>query len=145
MRFQYIYLIIISVLLLSGCIAAKKVSLIRPDGQIYSGTLSYDGPYSGNIVIKNGPNNESFSGTFVVVDKTAVKRNQGSLIVPQGNTIPAFGSTSGTSSGNVDASGYWYATGNNGSHMKCTLIIGIGGHGHGTCKHDNGAFYEIML
>ncbi|MBW9271730.1 MAG: hypothetical protein K1566_18985 [Candidatus Thiodiazotropha sp. (ex. Lucinisca nassula)] len=131
--------------LLSGCIAAKKVSLIQPDGHVYQGTLTYDGPYSGDLVIDNGPNNIKYTGRFVVVDKTSINKKQGSVIVPQVSNLPAVGSTSSTSSGNIDAQGYWYAAGSDGSHMKCILSIGAGGHGHGTCTHENDSKYEIML
>ncbi|MCG7972054.1 MAG: hypothetical protein JBO36_15500 [Candidatus Thiodiazotropha taylori] len=137
-------IVLLAFILIAGCVPAKKVSLIRHDGKIFVGTLNYDGPYSGSVTIENGPNNEKFKGRYVVVDKTATKKSQGTL-VNQGPSSVTIGASSGNSSSKVDASGYWYATGSRGSHMKCILTIGVGGHGHGVCDHENGEVYDIML
>jgi hypothetical protein len=127
-----------------GCIPAKTVTLIAPDGPQYIGRLDYSDGLSGVLSMKNGPLGESFTGRYTVVDRTAVARSQGMLVVP-GNPVPAVGASGGTSSGAVDASGYWYAVGDKGSTMQCTLVVGRQGHGQGICKHSNGRVYQIVM
>lgn len=145
MKIKTISLFVLS-LLITGCaIASKTVTLIGNDKEQYIGRVDYDGPYSGILNIEVGPNGEKFTGRFVVVDRTTTSRMQGALVVPQGNQLPAVGSVGSTSSGGIDASGFWYASGDKGSTMECVLQIGIGGHGHGTCKHSNGREYRILL
>jgi hypothetical protein len=121
------------------------VTLLGNDGGQFVGELNYDGPYSGTLTVEHGPNGERFTGRFVVVDRTSTQTTQGALVVPQGGQIPTVGTVGSASSGHIDASGFWYAVGDKGSKMDCTLEIGRGGHGHGTCKHINGAEYRIVL
>lgn len=151
MKIKTISLFVLS-LLITGCaIASQTVTLIGNDKDQYIGRLDYDGPYcisacySGILNIEIGPNGEKFTGRFVIVDRTATSRMQGALVVPQGNQLPAVGSVGSTSSGSIDASGFWYASGDKGSTMECVLQIGRGNHGHGTCKHSNGREYQILL
>lgn len=129
----------------AACIPAKVVTLIGPDGPQYVGRLDYsrDG-LSGVLSVKSGPLGESFTGRYTVVDRTAVGSSRGTLVVP-GNPIPAVGISGSTSSGNVDASGYWYAVGDKGSTMQCNVAVGRQGHGQGTCKHSNGNEYQIVM
>lgn len=141
------YLIFLLAISLSGCAAipSKTVTLVGEEGNHFVGILNYDGPYSGVLTVENGPNGELFSGRFTVIDRTAVQKYQSSIVIPQGNQVPAIGAAGGSSSGNVDASGFWYAIGDKGSKMDCELIIGLGGHGYGVCKHSNGVKYKIVL
>jgi len=135
-------------LLVSGCVTqyvAKVVTIIGDDGNQYVGQLIYEGPYSGALTVENGPNGERFTGRFVVVDRTATQTSQGALVVPQNNQMPAIGSSTSTTSGDLNATGYWYASGNKGSKMDCILEIGRLGHGYGVCKHCNGVQYKILL
>jgi hypothetical protein len=119
--------------------------LVDDDGNQFLGQLIYDGPYSGILTVNNGPAGEYFSGRFTVVDQTAVQRAQGSVVVPHGNQLPAVGTVGSSASGNVNASGYWYSVGENGTKMECVLNIGLGGHGHGNCKDNNDTEYKILL
>lgn len=132
-------------LLLASCIPPKPVTLIGETGEQFIGHVSYDGPFSGTLTIDNGPSGEQFSGRFVVIDRTATQQSQGTVVVPQGTSLPAVGTATNVSSGGIDASGFWYAVGNKGSRMECNLSIGRGGHGHGICKHANGKSYRILL
>ena len=129
-----------------GCasIPSKVVTLSDQAGFLFEGTLEYDGPYSGIITVQNGPKSESFTGRFIVVDTTSRSQQSGIIAVPT-NQMPAVGSTTKTSSGEVQASGYWYPKGNKGSTMQCELVIGKNGHGKGACKHNDGNFYNIIL
>jgi len=97
------------------------------------------------LSIENGPDAEAFTGRFVVVDKTSTQTSQGTLVVPQTTVMPALGVANSSSSGNVDAQGFWYGTGNKGSLLNCILQMGRGGHGRGNCKHSQGLEYEILL
>ena len=144
MKIKTISLLVLS-LLIVGCATTKPVTLIGNDKKQYIGRIDYnrDG-LSGILTIEVGPNGEKYTGPFVVVDRTAISRAQGVLIAPQGNQFPAFGSMGSTSSGGLDASGFWYGSGDKGSTMECVLQIGIGGYGHGTCKHSNGLEYRIL-
>lgn len=138
-------LLSVSCLFLASCIPPKPVTLIGENGEQFIGQVTYDGPFTGTLTIESGPMGEQFFGRFVVVDRTATQRSQGTVVVPQGTSLPAMGAATNVSSGGVDASGFWYAVGNKGSRMECTLSIGRGGHGHGVCKHVNGESYRILL
>lgn len=134
--------------LIVGCAALippKVVTLVENGGHQFIGKLTYDGPFSGELVVENGPNNERFSGRFTVIDRTSTQKTQGTIVVPQNNQLPGVGSVASTSSGQIQADGYWFASGSRGTNMQCELKIGIGGHGYGVCKHSNGAEYKILL
>ena len=60
-------------------IPSKVVSLQETTGAIFLGELVYSDGYSGLITMKNGPQGESFSSRFVVVDKTSVTTTQGTI------------------------------------------------------------------
>ena len=128
----------------TACIPAKVVTLIGPDGPQYLGRLDYSDGLSGVLSIQNGPLGENFTGRYIVIDRTAVGQSQGTLVIPS-NSVPAIGTSGSSSSGNVDASGYWYALGDKGSTMQCDLAVGRQGHGRGTCKHSNGNIYQIIM
>lgn len=136
-------------LLITGCATAFRkditVTLIGNDKELYIGRLDYDDFYSGILNIEVGSNGEKFTGRFVVVDRTATSRTQGALVVPQGDQLPVIGAVGSTSSGGIDASAFWYGSGDKGSTMECVLQIGLYGRGHGTCKHSNGREYKILL
>ena len=83
----------------AGMIQDKNVTLINYEGDQYSGIIKYKDGYSGVLAIPNGPNGESFSGNFVVVDQTSINRKQGSIVIPQSNQIPAVGGVTQSSSG----------------------------------------------
>lgn len=138
-------LLIAHCFLLASCIPPKPVTLVGDTGEQFTGQVSYDGPFSGTLTIENGPGGEQFSGRFVVVDRTATQQSQGTVVVPQGTSVPAIGISTNVSTGGIDASGHWYAVGNKGARMECNLSIGRGGHGHGVCKHTNGKSYRILL
>jgi hypothetical protein len=97
----------------------------------------------GILTIENGPDGEKFTGNFVIVNRTAMSSTQGGAFVPMGNNAIAVGSVHSESSGRVDMTSYWYATGSKGSTMKCEMKAG-GGHGQGICKHSNSSEYEIL-
>ena len=133
-----------SLLMATACgIPSKVVSLQETTGAIFLGELVYSDGYSGVITVKNGPQGESFSGRFVVVDKSSVTTTQGTI--SSYGLAPSFGTVGLTSSSQIDASGVWHAVGNLGSSMSCDLQIGRGGHGSGICKHTNGTAYRISL
>ena len=97
-------------LLLTSCAAMiydKDVTLVNDGGTQYSGVIKYKDGYSGILTISEGPDGESFSGNFVVVDQTSVNTKKGSIIVPQNNQIPAVGGVTQSSSGDINATGYW--------------------------------------
>jgi len=129
----------------STILPSKMVTLVGKEGDQFVGNVNYDGPYSGTLTIENGPNDEHFSGRFTVIDRTAIQKHQGTLVVPQGNQFPAVGTAGDVSSSNIDATGFWYAVGGKGSKMECELTVGLGGHAHGICKHNNGREYKIIL
>lgn len=133
--------------MLSACggIPSKTVTLVEDAGAQFQGKLVYEDPYSGILSITNGPEGESFTGRFTVVDRSAVSRSQGSVVVPTGTIVPGVGAASSLSSGAIDASGYWYATGSKGGTMKCNINVGLQGHGQGVCSHSNGHQYQIVL
>jgi hypothetical protein len=130
-----------------GCVRypPKTISLQAADGVVYFGELEYVDGYSGILTIERGPEGASYSGRFVVVDFTAKSTQSGGVVVPVPGSVPAVGSTSATSSGEVNAFGSWHAVGSNGASMSCELRMGRGGHGVGTCKHSNGREYKISL
>ena len=123
----------------------KDVTLITSEGAQYSGAIKYKDGYSGVLTIPNGPNNESFSGNFVVVDQTSIHKKQGSIVVSQNNQMPAVGGITQSSSGEVNATGYWYGVGNKGTKIEGTMTIGVGGHGFGICKDSDGNSYKILF
>jgi hypothetical protein len=137
-------LALIMALFLSGCVF-KSVTLIGSEGIQYTGKIRYKDGYSGIPTIPQGPGGESFSGNYVVVDQTSINRIQGSMVVPQNNQMPAVGGISQVSSGQVNANGYWYGIGGKGTKIEGTMTIGLGGHGHGTCKDGNGKSYQIVF
>lgn len=134
--------------LFSACatfISNKAVTLINPEGGQYTGVIKYKDGYSGILTIAQGPNGESFSGNFVVVDQTSITKKRGSIVVPQNNQMPAIGGVNQSSSGEINANGYWYGIGSKGTKIEGTMTIGIGGHGHGICKDSNGNSYKILF
>lgn len=138
----------VALLFLTSCatISPKSVSLMGDEGQSFTGKLEYADPFSGTITMGNGPAGESFSGTFVVVDRTAVSSSGGVLMAPSLNSAqPVFGGAQGTSSGAIEAWGIWHAIGAKGGHMNCELQMGRQGHGSGTCKHISGKLYKMIL
>jgi hypothetical protein len=147
MKIKIISLLVLS-LLITGCVGAvntlRTVTLVGNDKELYIGRLDCNGE-GGILSVEVGPNGEKFTGPFVIVDRTAYSRTQGRAIVPQGSLFPAVGSVGSTSSGNVDASGFWYGSGDKGSTMECVLQMGLSVHGHGACKHSNGLEYKILF
>ena len=142
-----IFSLFILFIMIAGCASqplSRTVTMIGKDKEFYVGRI--DRTDSGFILnMQNGPNGEKFTGTYVVVDRTAYSRSQGGIMVPVGNQLPAVGSASSSSSGRVDARGYWYAKGDKESTMKCELQVGLELHGQGTCRHSNGSEYEITF
>ncbi len=140
-----IFPLFILFIMITGCASqplSRTVTMIGKNKEFYVGRI--DGTASGFILnMQNGPNGEKFTGTYVVVDRTAYSRSQGGIMVPVGNQFPAVGSASSSSSSRIDAHGYWYSKGDKGSTMKCVLQAGIEFHGQGTCQHSNGSEYEI--
>lgn len=146
MKKSFLILFGLSLFLLSCAIyQSKDVTLIQSNGIQYTGVIKYSDGYSGTLSIVEGPGGESFSGKFVVVDQTSTNIKKGSIIVPQSNQIPAVGGIAESSSGEINATGYWYGTGNKGTKIEGTMRIGIGGHGHGTCKDSKGNIYKIIF
>jgi len=147
MKIKIISLLVLS-LLITGCIGAvnilRTVTLVGNDRDVYSGRLDYNNK-NNILTVEVGPNGEKFTGPFVIVDRTAYGQTQGRAIVPQGSLFPAVGSVGSTSSGNVDASGFWYGSGDKRSTMECVLQMGLSVHGHGACKHSNGLEYKILF
>lgn len=142
------YSLLVFMVLITGCatISPKQVSLTSEAGQVFKGDLVYSDPFSGTMTVENGPFGESFSGMFVVVDRTAVSSSGGALLAPAVNGgQPAFGSAQGSSSGNIDAGGFWHALGNKGAFMDCELLMGRQGHGKGSCKHSSGKIFNLLL
>jgi hypothetical protein len=139
--------IVFLIIFISGCYSYKNktVTLIPKEGPPYTGEVVYKSGYSGIITIKHGPDNEKFTGEFVVIDRTATAQQKGTVMIPLKGQIPAMGTAEGVASGAIDAFSIWLAVGNRGSRMECKLQIGRGGHGHGLCKHSDGNEYEIML
>jgi hypothetical protein len=138
--------ILFLVFAVTACVSyvPKTVTLSSSSEDSFSGILNYDGPYSGTITL-NGPSNESFSGRFVVIDKTAQASSQGSMVALTNNPLPSTAVFNSTSTGSLQAQGFWSAIGSKGSKMNCTLEIGRAGHGNGICKHSDGKKYQIML
>ena len=58
-----------AVVALIGCATQFKVTLSHTT-EIYAGTLTFDGPYTGELAIPNGPDGESFIGHYVATDLT---------------------------------------------------------------------------
>jgi hypothetical protein len=129
---------------LASCIPAKIVTLISAEGNQYLGKIDYSDAFSGVLSIEHGPLGESFLGRYTAIDKTAVGQANGTMVVPS-NRMPAVGVSNATSSGSIDATGYWYAIGNRGSTMQCHLDLGRLGHGQGTCRHSDGHVYQIIM
>jgi hypothetical protein len=146
---KILFILALSLLyLFSACAALipeKSVTLINLAGEQYTGVIKYSDGYSGVLTIAQGPNGESFSGNFVVVDQTSINKKQGSIVVPQNNQLPAIGGINQASSGEINANGYWYGIGNKGTKIEGAMTIGIGGHGHGICKDNNGNSYKILF
>ncbi len=130
-----------------GCVtyAQKIVTLVENNGKQFKVIINYDGPYTGELVVEEGPDNERFVGRFTVVDRTSTQVTRGNIVVPKSNQLPSLGSVESSSGGKVEAEGFWFGTGNKGSTMQCHLTIGRGGHGYGDCKHSNGSEFKIYL
>jgi hypothetical protein len=141
------YVMTLCLIVISGCattIPSKPVTLASEGGEFFNGTLDYDGPYSGVITVSDS-SGESFAGRFTVVDRTAIKRSSTDLVMPSNNAIPGLGSSSTTETKGIDAEGFWFGKGSKGTSIKCTLLMGINGHGSGKCKSSNGDDYSITL
>jgi hypothetical protein len=148
MRTAYLIMFCSSLFFLSCAsfiIPEKDVILINLDGTQYIGIIKYNDNYSGNLTIFKGPNGESLSGKFVVVDQTSINRKQGSIVIPQNNQIPTVGGITQSSSGEINATGYWYGIGDKGTKIEGTMTIGVGGHGSGSCKDSKGNLYKILF
>jgi len=155
MKTKIVLLLVLSLLLI-GCAAGKlstPITMMGNNKDMYSGRIDHPCYFNiwgdicdankGILTIENGPNGETFTGNFVVVNRTAMSSTQGGAFVPMGNNAIAVGSVRSESSGRVDMTSYWYATGSKGSTMKCEMKAG-GGHGQGICKHSSRAEYEIL-
>lgn len=110
---------------LIGCATQHKVTLSNAT-EVYVGTLTFDSPYTGELSVPKGPNEESFSGHYVATDMS-----------------PGVFAVGGT--GQVEARGVWTGRGNRGSTLTAELKIGRGGHGIGTAKHSDGKEYQISF
>lgn len=147
MKIKIISLLVLS-LLITGCAGVSRISrtvtLIGNDGDHYIGQRICES-HNCMLTIEVGPNGEKFTGPYVEVDRTAYSQTRGGVMVPRGDQFPAIGSVGSTSSGSIDISGFWYGSGDKGSTMECVLQIGLGGCGHGTCKHSNGLEYKILF
>lgn len=121
----YTSLLTIVVVVLVGCATQFKVTLSRT-AEVYSGTLTFDGPYTGELTIPKGPGEESFTGRYVATDMTAIARSAGAT-------------------GQVDAQGVWTGRGSRGSTIAAEVKVGRGGHGIGTAKDSNGKEYQISF
>jgi len=135
------------VVCLNGCIMppSKVVTLVDHGKPPFIGNLNYDSSYSGVLNMEDGPEGETFTGRFAVVDKTSTQESQRTLIVQQSTTSPLSGTTNSNSFEGIEALGYWYGTGSKGSLLNCVLQVGRGGHGRGSCKHSKGFEYEILM
>ncbi len=123
----------------------RPVTLVAADGEVRTGALNYDTPYTGVLLFKGQQDQESFSGRYTVVDKTAVKRSSGTIVVPSSTSVPGIGTASSTENKEIQAEGFWAAKGDKGTSIRCTLKIGLQGHGNGTCTTNTGESYEITL
>ncbi len=94
-------------LLLVSCavIPSKVVTLVSTAGDQFLGNLKYSDGLSGTLTVMEGPNSESFSGPYSVVDRTAVQNSQGTIVVPKSN-MPTVGAASAFSSSQINATGY---------------------------------------
>jgi len=137
-------LLLIVLTALQGCSASKTVTLIHNDGSTFHGRLDYNSSAKGFITIDNGPGDEQFSGSLVVVDKPAASKKRNPT-GPQTNQLPAPGAAAGSSTGKSEAADHWYAPGSKGSYLKCELKMQATGHGHGICTHSNGEKYTISF
>lgn len=114
-----------AVVAITGCATQYKVSLSSPT-EVYVGTLTFDGPYTGELTIPKGPEGESFTGRYVATDMTT-----GAL---------AVGGT-----GQIDARGVWTGRGSRGTSLTAEVTLGRGGHGIGKAKDANGKEYQISF
>jgi hypothetical protein len=114
-----------AMIVMVGCITPFKVTLSQQT-RVYSGTLNFDSPYTGDLSIPEGPDGESFSGRYVATD-----------------TTPAVSSVGG--SGQIEAHGVWTGIGSKGSTIIAELKLGRGGHGVGVAKHSNGEQFQISF
>jgi hypothetical protein len=124
MRLHSILLTFVFVALV-GCATQFKVTLSEAIN-VYSGILTFDGPYTGDLAIPKGPGGEAFTGRYVATDMT-----------------PGVLSVGGT--GQVEARGVWTGRGSRGSTLTAELKVGRGGHGIGTAKDSNGKEYQISF
>jgi hypothetical protein len=141
-------MVILSMIIL-GCgamIPNSPVSMVGQDGTQYSGEIDYDDGYTGTLTIQSGPNGESFSGRFVVVDHTSTSMQGGGFLAQDnGMIIPSAGLLTGSSSGQVIATGHWHGIGSAGTQLTGEMVVGREGHGHGNCYDGHGNTYKIMF
>lgn len=122
-----IFVGVLASLAMVGCVTYPTFTVtISRTAEIYTGTLIFDGQYTGELTIQEGPGGESFSGRYVAMDNT-----------------PGVASVGG--SGQVEAKGLWTGKGNRGSTIIAELKVGRGGHGIGTAKHANGKEFQISF
>ncbi|SRR2546429_8286694 len=127
MRPQALLFVVITSSLLAACAVTHKVTLSHTT-EVYSGTLVFDGPYTGTLTIPKGPDGESFSGRYVATDMTSVAQGFGA-----------------SSAGPIEATGVWVGQGSRGSTIQADVKVGRGGHGIGTAKHSNGKVYQVSF
>ena len=108
-----------------GCATRFPVTLSQ-SSEIYSGTLTFDSPYTGELSIPSGPGGESFVGRYVASDVS-----------------PGILAVGGT--GQIEARGVWAGRGSHGSSITAEVKVGRGGHGIGTAKHSNGKEFQISF
>ena len=118
-------LLMFAMVTITGCATQYKVSLSSPT-EVYVGTLTFDGPYTGELTIPKGPEGESFAGRYVATDMT-----------PQAFAV------GGT--GQIDARGVWTGRGSRGTPLTAEVTVGRGGHGIGKAKDTNGKEYQISF
>jgi hypothetical protein len=129
---------------LAGCAATRAVAL-SDASMDYVGVLTYDGPFSGVIVVENGPGGERFEGRFIVVDRTATTQVRSATVLPSSDGVAGVSGATGMASAGINAEGFWNARGTKGSRMECRLRVGRGGHGQGLCKLSDGKSLSIVL
>ena len=126
---SYRALLTFAVAALVGCATHTQFKVtLSQTVEVYSGTLTFDGPYTGELTIPKGPGEESFTGRYVNTDMTPISISAGV-----------------SASGQLDAKGVWTGRGSRGSTIVAEVKVGRGGHGIGTAKDSNGKEYQISF
>ncbi len=150
------YFFIIFLLFICNCGTVSQKLTMWGANDVYNGKIicGFQGailnPSSGTITIEKGPDGETFSGPYTIMDRTPRAGSQSSAFVPMQGNIPAIGQSQSQVFGKADATAVWVGQGNRGSRLEGEIPVsidknGVFYHGQGSVRHNDGRLFKIMF